>query len=223
MGTHPIFESDFDCLTEKMVVEEKMRSNVLRVTPKKEEKPEAVDREKTCPLLLRVFTSKDRHHRPDDFSRNQTPSNELQVYTWMDASLKGITNLVKEVHPEARKKGTVFDFAICYQDNRMNRYRIKDIGQTVSGKKSADDGVTLKSSKFQIGDFMDIAIREPRAMRDDRRGDRRNFRRKKNKNLGERFFTRKNIETRFIDCPCNFRKFLHFVSSIDSVVFVRLR
>jgi len=41
-----------------MVTEEKMRSNVHRITPKKEEKPEAVDREKTCPLLLRVFTSK---------------------------------------------------------------------------------------------------------------------------------------------------------------------
>ena len=33
----------------------------------------------------------------------------------MDASLKEITNLVKEVHPESRKKGTIFDFAICYQ------------------------------------------------------------------------------------------------------------
>lgn len=107
-----------------------MKSNVRAVTPKPEDKPEAVDREKTCPLLLRVFTSKgkfwiffstqnqndlDRHHRPDDFSRNQTPTNELQVYTWMDASLKEITNLVKEVHPESRKKGTIFDFAICYQ------------------------------------------------------------------------------------------------------------
>merc|ERR1711972_897712 len=118
-------------------------------------------------------TSRDRHHRPDDFSRNQTPSNELQVYTWLDASLKEITNLVKEVHPEARTKGTIFDFAICYQDNRMNRYRIKDIGKTISGKKSPDDTITLKSSKFQIGDFMDIAIKEPRPEREIRR--ERNF------------------------------------------------
>lgn len=35
-----------------------MKSNVRAVTPKPEDKPEAVDREKTCPLLLRVFTSK---------------------------------------------------------------------------------------------------------------------------------------------------------------------
>merc|ERR1712242_398550 len=163
-GTHPIFESDFDCLTE-------MKSNVRAVTPKAEDKPQSVDREKTCPLLLRVFTSKDRHHRPDDFGRNQTPANELQVYTWMDATLKEITNLVKEVHPEARKKGMIFDFAICYQDPRMNRYRIKEVGQTISGKKSTDDTITLKASKFQIGDFMDIAIKEAR--RDDYRGGNR--------------------------------------------------
>merc|ERR1719447_116646 len=77
--------------------------------------------------------------------------------------------------PESRKKGTIFDFAICYQDNRMQRYRIKDIGHTVSGKKSQDDSVTLKGSKFQIGDFMDIAIKEARTGgRDDYRD--RNYR-----------------------------------------------
>ena len=41
----------------------------------------------------------------------------------------------------------------------MARYRIKEVGQTVSGKKSPDDTITLKGSKFQIGDFMDIAIK----------------------------------------------------------------
>ena len=35
-----------------------MKSNVRAVTPKPEDKPESVDREKTCPLLLRVFTNK---------------------------------------------------------------------------------------------------------------------------------------------------------------------
>ena len=35
-----------------------MKSNVRAVTPKAEDKPQSVDREKTCPLLLRVFTSK---------------------------------------------------------------------------------------------------------------------------------------------------------------------
>uniref|UniRef100_A0A3Q4IBG1 18 kDa Sin3-associated polypeptide n=1 Tax=Neolamprologus brichardi TaxID=32507 RepID=A0A3Q4IBG1_NEOBR len=67
----------------------------------------------TCPLLLRVFTTNSgRHHRVDEFARGNVPSSELQIYTWMDATLKELTSLVKEVYPEARKKGTYFSFAI---------------------------------------------------------------------------------------------------------------
>ena len=42
----------------------------------------------------------------------KVPPNELQIYTWMDASLKELMSLVREVNPESRKKGTYFDFAI---------------------------------------------------------------------------------------------------------------
>ena len=41
----------------------------------------------------------------------------------------------------------------------MNRYRVKEIGKTISGGKSGDENISLQGSKFQIGDFMDIAIR----------------------------------------------------------------
>lgn len=92
-----------------MGVDSRMRSDVVQVSPKKESKSDPVDREKTCPMLLRVFHSKGtfqkeellsrrtflkiknafqflfclfdisgRHNRPDDFTRNQTPDNELQ-------------------------------------------------------------------------------------------------------------------------------------------------
>ena len=42
----------------------------------------------------------------------KVPPNELQIYTWLDASLKELMSLVREVNPESRKKGTYFDFAI---------------------------------------------------------------------------------------------------------------
>lgn len=32
----------------------------------------------------------------------------------MDASLKELTNLIKEVNEESRKKGTIFDFGLIY-------------------------------------------------------------------------------------------------------------
>ncbi|KAH9515210.1 Histone deacetylase complex subunit SAP18 [Bulinus truncatus] len=125
------------------------------------EKP--IDREKTCPLLLRVFCSNERHHALMEFSRGSTPTNELQIYTWMDATLKELTSLVKEVNPDARRKGTFFDFAIVFPDTRSPTFRMREIGTTCAGRKSPDDTVTLAQKKFAIGDYLDIAICAPRA------------------------------------------------------------
>lgn len=123
------------------------------------EKP--IDREKTCPLLLRVFINTGRHHSLNEFSRGNVPSNELQIYTWMDATLKELTSLVKEVNPDARRKGTYFDFALVFPDIRGPGYRMRDIGTTCSGQRGTDDNKTLSVSRFQIGDYLDIAIFPP--------------------------------------------------------------
>ncbi|XP_038641169.1 histone deacetylase complex subunit SAP18-like [Scyliorhinus canicula] len=140
-----------------MAVESRVTQEEIKKEP---EKP--VDREKTCPLLLRAFTPNNgRHHRLDDYARGNIPSSELQIYTWMDATLKELTSLVKEVNPEARKKGTHFSFAIVYPDPKRPGYRVKEIGTTVSGRKGPDDSMALQSQKFQIGDYLDIAITPP--------------------------------------------------------------
>ena len=126
-----------------------------------------IDREKTCPLLLRVFCQVGRHHRPEEFSSSKTPPNELQIYTWKDATLRELMSLVKEVNPEARHKGTYFDFAIIFPNMAVGGYTLKDIGTTCSGQKCPDDNVTLASKRFQIGDFLDIAIMLPPKERKD--------------------------------------------------------
>ncbi|KAJ3584613.1 hypothetical protein NHX12_015108 [Muraenolepis orangiensis] len=138
-----------------------LESRITQEEIKKEpEKP--IDREKTCPLLLRVFTTNSgRHHRGDEFARGNVPASELQIYTWMDATLKELTSLVKEVYPEARKKGTHFSFAVVFPDLQRPGYRVKDIGSTVSGRKGAEDAMTLQSQRFQIGDYLDIVITAP--------------------------------------------------------------
>ncbi|OWF42743.1 histone deacetylase complex subunit SAP18-like [Mizuhopecten yessoensis] len=135
---------------ESMVVEDQ----------KEPEKP--IDREKTCPLLLRVFCSTGRHNTLSEFARGQTPSNELQIYTWMDATLKELTSLVKEVNPDARRKGTFFDFAVVYPDPRTPVYRMREIGTTCAGHRGQDDSHSLTSKRFQIGDYLDIAVTPPR-------------------------------------------------------------
>ena len=85
------------------------------------------------------------------------------VFHRMDATLKELTSLVKEVNTDARKKGTFFDFAIVYPDARIPQYRLREIGTTCSGRKGADDTATLSSKRFQIGDYIDIAISPPRS------------------------------------------------------------
>ena len=74
----------------------------------------------------------------------------------MDATLKELTSLVKEVYPEARKKGTHFNFAIVFTDIKRPGYQGKEIGRTMS-RKETDDSMTLWSRKFQI-DYLDLAI-----------------------------------------------------------------
>lgn len=94
----------------------------------------------------------------DKFYLGNVPSNKLQIYNRMDASLKELTSSVKEVYPEARKKGTHFNFAIVFTDIKRPGYRVKEIGITMSGRKGTEDSMALQLQKLQIGDYLDIAI-----------------------------------------------------------------
>uniref|UniRef100_A0A671DHG0 18 kDa Sin3-associated polypeptide n=1 Tax=Rhinolophus ferrumequinum TaxID=59479 RepID=A0A671DHG0_RHIFE len=76
----------------------------------------------------------------------------------MNATLKELASLVKEVYPEVRKKGTHFNFATVFMDIKRPGYRVKEIGSTMSGRKGTNDSRTLQSQKLQIEDYMDIAI-----------------------------------------------------------------
>ncbi|KAM9485458.1 histone deacetylase complex subunit SAP18-like [Salvelinus alpinus] len=116
---------------------------------------------RTCPLLRVFTTTSGRHHRMHEFGRGNVPSSELQIYTWLNATLKELTSLVKEVYPEARKKGTCFGFAIVYIEPKRQGYRVKEIGNIVSEQKGSDDAMTLQSQRFWIGNYLDIAITPP--------------------------------------------------------------
>ena len=67
-------------------------------------------------------------------------------------------SLIREVNPETRQKGTTFSFSTVYPDVRRGGFRLKELGQTCSGRRGSDDETTLYSRKFQIGDYIDVAI-----------------------------------------------------------------
>lgn len=68
----------------------------------------------------------------------------------MDATLREITGLVKEVNPDARSKGTYFDFSLVTPELRNSGYRMREIGVTCSGQKGADDNKTLAQARLII-------------------------------------------------------------------------
>ncbi|ELK30389.1 Histone deacetylase complex subunit SAP18 [Myotis davidii] len=76
------------------------------------EKP--IAREKMCLLLLlRVFTTNNgRHHRMDKFSCGNVPSSELQIYTWMDATLKELTSSVKKSTQKLERRAHTSTFQL---------------------------------------------------------------------------------------------------------------
>lgn len=120
--------------------------------------PVVIDRTKTCPLLLRVFVKPGAHHRIEDFAkRGQEPDGCIHVYTWMDATLGELTELVQEVNDDARKPRTRLSFAFIYPDRR-GRNVMRQVGMVMVGRPSIDDDKTLAQLQFQTGDLLDVAL-----------------------------------------------------------------
>ncbi|KAG5606954.1 hypothetical protein MTR67_024227 [Solanum verrucosum] len=101
------------------------------------------------------------HHNVNEFAvRGKEPKDEVQIYTWMDATLRELTDLVKEVAPEARRRDAILSFAFVYPDKR-GRFVVREVGTTFSypNMRRPDNGSkTLSELKFQIGDYLDVAI-----------------------------------------------------------------
>ncbi|BBG97450.1 SIN3 associated polypeptide P18 [Prunus dulcis] len=66
------------------------------------------------------------HHTNEDFAvRGKEPKDEVQIYTWKDANLRELTDLVKEVAPAARRRNAKLSFAIVYPD-RHGHFVVKE-------------------------------------------------------------------------------------------------
>ncbi len=61
-----------------------------------------------------------------------TPENEIQIYTWMDASLKEITGLVKEVNPDARKWVLLVYLVVCSAPHGLSRASSRNVRSGMS-------------------------------------------------------------------------------------------
>nr|CDS30485.1 histone deacetylase complex subunit sap18 [Hymenolepis microstoma] len=79
----------------------------------------------------------------------------------LDATLHELSDLIKSVHVDAQKSGTVFEFAIVSPDPDKPFYRMRNIGSICSGSPADSDKIMLKDCTFRIGDMLDVAITPP--------------------------------------------------------------
>lgn len=109
-----------------------------------------------CPFLLRVFPQFGGHHGLGQYGA-ELPPNELVVYTWPDATLRELTELIKSAQPAARRQNVRLEFALVYPDAR-GRNTMRPVGVVNTSRVGPDDLKTLKKLSFQTGDYMDVAI-----------------------------------------------------------------
>lgn len=74
-----------------------------------------VNREKTTPMLIRCFWTWNDPNVVDCYRNGKLPPNEVQIYTWKDASLKEITELLSE-SLSSIKGSVAIHFSIIYPD-----------------------------------------------------------------------------------------------------------
>ena len=122
-------------------------------------KRKPLDKVNTCPFLVRIFYKFGAHHNEEAFAEhgNEPVNDELQVYSWPDVTLHQLADLVKDVVPEARWPTATLHFSLI-SPNKIGRNVMNDLGSVHSSKRMPDDDKPLFSSKFQIGDFLDVAI-----------------------------------------------------------------
>ncbi|KYR02051.1 hypothetical protein DLAC_00849 [Tieghemostelium lacteum] len=108
-----------------------------------------INRDKTCPILLRVFLKEDNFHDIEEFkSRSELPvQDEIQIYVWRNSTLREITNLIKKENLKAREKASQLSFRFVYPDLN-GKYHHNSIGTVHSSKKNEDDQKTLEDLYF---------------------------------------------------------------------------
>ncbi|GAA5872490.1 hypothetical protein JCM1840_006076 [Sporobolomyces johnsonii] len=92
-------------------------------------RPPKVDREKTCPFLLRVFVNDAVHHPDSAFSTTSLPTHhEHQVYVWRDSTLREILILLRDASPTLRASPlTRYSLRLVFWDAQHDRFTSQDL------------------------------------------------------------------------------------------------
>jgi len=116
-----------------------------------------IDRKKRCPFLMRVFLHHDQHNEITQFQNGNVPKEELAIYTWQDAKLKDIAELVKQSYQDANKLEVTLLFSRVFPDTKTGDWSMRDVGK-IGARVGPDDHVSLTEVGFNVGDYMDVVV-----------------------------------------------------------------
>ncbi|MED6183084.1 hypothetical protein PIB30_034827 [Stylosanthes scabra] len=116
------------------------------------------------PFWVPIFYKNYKHHSQAQFAKAgnaELPRGPMFFNVKMDTDLGAITQTIRQVmHPDALLwENTVLSFAVVYLDHR-DHYAVQKVAMTMlKGETTLDDHLTLAEIGFEIGDFLDVAIR----------------------------------------------------------------
>jgi len=128
-----------------------------------------VNRANVSPTLIRIFLKNNESHKEEEFSGKNTPEREINLHLWVDATLREITDLLKETQPVAREWGSRLNYSLVYPDKRGKNV-LKEIGSVDAHRFGRDDNRTLDELHYQMGDFLAISLQSPK-LHDDKQQD----------------------------------------------------
>ncbi|ANQ05837.1 Sin3 associated polypeptide p18-like protein [Plasmodium coatneyi] len=118
-----------------------------------------IDREKTCPFLLRLFYKlDDEYNDVEDVKlckESGVQSNELQIYAWLDITMREIVTLVKDFYQESRKRDAHWVFKV-YSNEKKELTFLSRVHSTKYNYR--EDNKTLLSLDYEIGDILLLSI-----------------------------------------------------------------
>jgi len=124
-----------------------------------------LNRDEVCPFLIRIFIKKGLLLRTEDFSGKQSESRGTEVFLhgWVDTTLRELVDLLKEIEPSMRERGTRVQFASVYQD-KWAHSQVRELGSVDSSRDGRDDVRTLHDLRYQVGDALAVSVFPRRPM-----------------------------------------------------------
>ena len=83
------------------------------------DKAALLDRARTCPLLIQLFVQQGRHHTSSEYGPETVPRDGISVYTWRDATLRELSEEIKERFPFARDRNACLEFSLVYPNAQV--------------------------------------------------------------------------------------------------------